>query len=120
MTGNETFTPRFRSMSCIQARWDGIEPTDSPRSWVLRFSNSGASSENATNSVVQTGVKSAGWLKKSTHLPALVRSDSRIGPCVVTASKSGAGSFSRGRLGVVAAVSGTVIGARSFRVVVRH
>ena len=41
------------------------------------------------NSDVQTGVKSAGWLKRRTHLP-LKSSGNRIGPCVVEAVKAGA------------------------------
>src|SRR6186997_557652 len=42
-----------------------------------------------TNSVVHTGVKSAGWLKRITHCP-LAHWLNLIGPCVVLASKSGA------------------------------
>src|SRR5712671_1431932 len=48
---------------------------------------------NSTNSVVHTGVKSAGWEKRMTHL-SFCQVESRIGPCVVFASKSGAGPLS--------------------------
>ena len=67
---------------------------DSPMSWVLSFSNSGALRANSDSSVVQTGVKSAGWEKRTTHLP--LKSPSEMGPCVEFAVKSGAGSLSRG------------------------
>ena len=49
------------------------------------------------NSVVQTGVKSAGWEKKTTHLP-LKSSGKLIGPCVVSALKDGAFSPINGSL----------------------
>src|SRR5216684_2288583 len=62
----------------------------------LRFSNSGARRENSMNSVVQTGVKSAGCENSSTHLPALVNCESVISPWVLITLKSGAGSLMRG------------------------
>src|SRR5574337_1270878 len=43
---------------------------------------------NSMNSVVQTGVKSAGWAKSRTHLPR--NCDRVMGPLVVLAVKSGA------------------------------
>src|SRR6266496_2862964 len=64
-----------------------------PRSATFRFSNSGKRRANSTNSVVHTGVKSAGWEKRITHLP-FCQSESLMGPCVVLASKSGAGPLS--------------------------
>src|SRR3569833_381517 len=71
----------------------------SPMSWTLRFSNSSFLRANSTNSVVQTGVKSAGWEKSTTHLP--LNWDRVISPWVLTALKSGAGSFRRGSAGAV-------------------
>src|SRR5262245_52827890 len=53
-----------------------------------------------TNSVVHTGVKSAGWLKRITHCP-LAQVLNLIGPCVVLASKSGALSPRRRGAGCV-------------------
>src|ERR1700754_349772 len=50
------------------------------------------------NSVVHTGVKSAGWENSTTHLPLEVMSLSFNMPCVVLASKSGATSLMRGIL----------------------
>ena len=47
------------------------------------------------NSEVQTGVKSAGWLKRMTQLPAYC-SGKLISPWVVTALKAGALSPMRG------------------------
>ena len=46
--------------------------------------------ENSTNSVVHTGVKSAGCENSVTHLRFEVKSVSFNIPCVVLASKSGA------------------------------
>ena len=62
---------------------------DRPRSLQLSFSNSGCMDAKVMNSVVQTGVKSAGWEKKITHLP-LKSSGKLMGPCVVSALKDGA------------------------------
>src|SRR6266511_2937410 len=87
------------------AMWLYTESTELPRSFTPRFSKSGASRANSTNSVVHTGVKSAGCEKRRTHFP-LPYSDSFSMPCVVLASKSGAGPFSSIRL----AASGTVAG----------
>lgn len=53
-----------------KARWLCTESTELPSSAALRAANSPASSVNATNSVVQTGVKSAGWLNRISHRPA--------------------------------------------------
>lgn len=54
-----------------------------------RASNSSFNLAKAPSSVVQTGVKSAGWEKRMVHLP-LRNSWNLILPCVVCASKSGA------------------------------
>ncbi|MFT3772026.1 MAG: hypothetical protein QM820_42005 [Minicystis sp.] len=65
---------------------------------------------NSMNSVVQTGVKSAGWEKRMTHL-SFSQVESRIGPWVVLASKSGAGPLSsmRGRSIGALVVTGTSV-----------
>src|SRR5712691_12093938 len=70
--------------------------TDRPMHCTLRFSNSGARRENSMNSVVHTGVKSAGCENSNTHLPALVNCERVISPWVLIALKSGAGSLMRG------------------------
>src|SRR3954470_22340321 len=70
---------------------------ETPMSCTLRRSKSGNRRENSTNSVVHTGVKSAGCENSSTHFPFAVTSLSRSIPCVVLASKSGAGSLMRGK-----------------------
>ena len=60
----------------------------------FRFSNSGFSCAARPSSVVQTGVKSFGWLKSTAEaLPFQAWKDT--GPGVVSAVKSGAVSPSR-------------------------
>src|SRR5687767_10371246 len=76
------------------AMWEKSPSTESPRSWTLRAFHSSDFLANSTNSVVQTGVKSAGCEKRTTHLS--LKSDSLIGPWVETASNCGAGSLIRG------------------------
>ena len=56
------------------------------------------------SSVVQTGVKSFGCEKKTAHDPSF-HSWNRIGPCVVSASKSGAVSPSCNDMGVPSFIS---------------
>src|SRR5690606_9963601 len=63
-----------------------------PVTLTLRLSKSGLSSATAPSSVVQTGVKSLGW-EKSTPQLSPSHSWKRIGPSVVSASKSGAVSL---------------------------
>src|ERR1035437_4406377 len=53
-----------------QAMWLGLLSTDRPTSWQFIASKSGWAVAKVMNSVVQTGVKSAGWLNRTTHLPA--------------------------------------------------
>src|SRR5271165_3708418 len=98
MTGNCTFTPKFCSMFRIQAMCEYTLSTELPISCTLRLTKSSCRFENSTNSVVQTGVKSAGCEKSTTHLPLEVKSVSFSVPCVLLASKSGATSLMRGIL----------------------
>lgn len=49
--------------------WLKLLSIDSPISLQLIASNCGISVAKVMNSVVQTGVKSAGWLNRTTHLP---------------------------------------------------
>jgi hypothetical protein len=68
-----------------------------PMSFTLRSANSPLRRANSVSSVVQTGVKSAGWEKRMTQLSFPCHSEKRIAACsVVTAVKSGAGSPMRG------------------------
>ena len=75
MTGNVTstfFMPLYSIFSLIvrsQAMWLYVLSIDSPSSLQFSFSNSGCIEAKVMNSVVQTGVKSAGCEKKTTHLP---------------------------------------------------
>lgn len=70
MIGNGMRTPSFSSMDRVQARWLWTESTELPSSATPRAVNSSARSVKAMNSVVQTGVKSAGWLNSTSHRPA--------------------------------------------------
>src|SRR2546423_1519735 len=97
MTGKSTETPKFWLMFLIHAMCAGTESTERPISCTLRFLNSSERLANSTNSVVQTGVKSAGCEKRTTHLP--LKSESFNCPCVDLASKSGAGSLILGIVG---------------------
>jgi hypothetical protein len=97
MTGKSMAIPDISSRSFTQARWAWMESMERPMSWTPSSSNAFFLRAKARNSVEQTGVKSAGWLKSTTHLP--LKSESRISPRVVLAVKSGAGSFKRGRVG---------------------
>src|SRR5689334_8025693 len=64
-----------------------------PMMATFRAASASLNLANSTNSVVHTGVKSAGWEKRITHL-SFCQVERRIGPCVVFASKSGAGPLS--------------------------
>ena len=55
--------PANASMSRFHLRCSSALSTDTPSTFTPRFSHSGASCATAPNSVVQTGVKSRGWLK---------------------------------------------------------
>src|SRR3954449_10536465 len=65
---------------------------------------------NSMNSVVHTGVKSAGCEKRMIHL-SFCQVDRRIGPWVVLASKSGAGPLSSMRGGSSDALAEAMVGA---------
>ena len=81
-------------MSPAQPLWDSTESTERPITLVLRLSNSGLALENAPSSVVQTGVKSFGWEKRTPQLSPS-HSWKLMVPSVVSAVKSGAVSPSR-------------------------
>jgi hypothetical protein len=70
--------------------WAKTESIESPMSTVFRSAKALSRPAKARNSVVQTGVKSAGCEKRTTHF-SLFHSESLSRPCVVLASKSGAG-----------------------------
>ena len=74
----------------IQAMCDDTPSIDRPMSCVLSAANSPSRFAKPTISVLHTGVKSAGWLNSTTHLPASVRELSCSGPSVEICSKSGA------------------------------
>ena len=97
MTGKFTSTPNFSLMFCTQPMWAKTESIERPMSTVFRSAKALSRPAKARNSVVQTGVKSAGWEKRTTHF-SLFHSESLRRPCVVLASKSGAGppSWMRG------------------------
>jgi len=90
MMGNGMSTPIFSFTFLIQARCECTESIESPINCTLSDFNSSAIAENAMNSVVHTGVKSAGWENSTSHFP--LKSESFTMPFVVSASKSGAGS----------------------------
>jgi len=69
MMGKGILTPIFSSTFLTHAMWLLVLSTLSPSSSVLRFWSSGYISANAMNSVVHTGVKSAGWLNSMSQLP---------------------------------------------------
>ncbi len=68
---------------------------DRPMSSVFRAFQSAFMEAKVMNSVVQTGVKSAGWEKRTTQRP-LKSSGKLMGPWVVSAVKAGASSPIRG------------------------
>ena len=76
MSGNVTSTsdiPRNSIVSLIlrsHAMWLYRPSTDSPTSAVLSSANLSSRDANVMNSVVHTGVKSAGWLNRITQRPA--------------------------------------------------
>jgi len=76
-------------MSTAHASWLWTGSTERPRIFTPRRSNAGFSFAMAPSSVVQTGVKSFGWEKRTAH-ESPIHSWNRIGPSVVIASKSGA------------------------------
>ena len=89
MIGKSTGTPATSAMSGTHARWSSTESTDTAIGLALRAANSSDRAAVRPSSVVQTGVKSAGWLKSTAHEPAF-HSWKESRPAVVTAVKSGA------------------------------
>jgi len=75
MIGNPTFTSFmplysiFSRMVLSHAIWLLRLSTDRPTSSQFNARNSSVRAPKVSISVVQIGVKSAGWLKRITHLP---------------------------------------------------
>ena len=61
MMGKERLVEAMSLMSFVQASCEDRSLAERPMSLTLRDSKSGWSLANAPSSVVQTGVKSAGW-----------------------------------------------------------
>ena len=76
--------------------WENTWSMERPISLAPTFSNSSFFLANPTNSVVQTGVKSAGWLNSTIHLPA-TSLGRFIMPWVVLTTMSGNLSPIRGK-----------------------
>ena len=89
MIGKSMDTPVFSRTACTQATWLWMLSMLSPMSLVLRSANHSLCCANPLSSVVHTGVKSAGWLNRMAQ-PPFMYSLNLSGPCVVSASKSGA------------------------------
>ena len=94
MIGKFSATPPTSSMSGAQPLWSSIGSTETAIALTLRLSNSSFRLAVRPSSVVQTGVKSAGWLKSTAHVPSFHWWKSIV-PSVVSALKSGASSPSR-------------------------
>ena len=88
MIGKLTVVCWVSLMSAIQRSWSSALSTLRPMTLVPRLFHSGSSLAVVPNSVVQTGVKSAGC-EKSTHQLSPMNSWKRIGPMLVRAVKSG-------------------------------
>src|SRR4051794_41786432 len=94
MIGKSTSAPAACAMSGVQRRWFSTESTEIAIGLVLRAANSLESAAVRPSSVVQTGVKSAGWLNSTAQEPAFQSwKDSR--PCVGSAGKGGGGGRRR-------------------------
>ena len=94
MIGKPTTVFWVSSMSRIQVLWVSAGSTDSAIALTLRLSNSGLSLAVRPSSVVQTGVKSAGWENSTTH-ESPAHSWNLILPIEESCSKSGAVSPKR-------------------------
>src|ERR1044072_3886208 len=81
-------------MSSAQRLCESVGSTLSPITFTPRFSKSGFERATYPSAVVQTGVKSFGWEKRTAQLSP-IHSWKLIGPSVVSAVKSGAMSPSR-------------------------
>src|ERR1700743_553001 len=91
-------------MSCAHLPWLSTGSTLRPSTLAPRLANSPSSPATAPSSVVQTGVKSLGC-ENSTAQPSPIHSWKWMGPCVVSAVKSGAVSLIRRDICVVPAFS---------------
>src|SRR6478609_10617363 len=98
MIGKLRSVPPTSLMSPAQPLCDSSGSTDTAIAFTLRLSNSALSADVRPSSVVQTGVKSAGWLKNTAQAP-FFHSWKLIVPSVVSAVKSGATSPSRMLIG---------------------
>src|SRR5471030_489886 len=94
MMGKATTVCWVASMSLIQLACDSAGSTDSAIALTLRLSNSGLSLAVRPNSVVQTGVKSAGCENSTTH-ESPAHSWKWMVPMEESCEKSGAVSPSR-------------------------
>lgn len=81
--------PLISLMSLAQPSWLSTVLALRPSSLTPRLLNSGSRRAISPSSVVQTGVKSSGWEKKTTQLSPMYSCRS-IGPLVVSALKLGA------------------------------
>ena len=81
-------------MSFAHLLWFSTGSTERPITFAPRAANCFSSEPTAPSSVVHTGVKSFGW-ENSTAQLSPIHSWKWIGPCVVSAVKSGATSFMR-------------------------
>src|SRR3984885_10124048 len=81
-------------MSLAHLAWFSTGSTLRPMTLAPRLANSRSSPATAPSSVVQTGVKSFGWEKRTAQLSP-IHSWKWIVPCVVSAVKSGATSLIR-------------------------
>ncbi len=88
MIGKFRSVPPTSAMSGAQPWWLSSGSTEMAIALTLRLSNASLSVAVRPSSVVQTGVKSAGWLKRTAQEPAF-QSWKWIVPSVVSAVKSG-------------------------------
>ena len=89
MMGNSNSTPVFSCTAFTQAICEWMLSMLRPSSLALCCAKNSFSSAKPVISVVQTGVKSAGWENSTTQLP-LLYSESCSCPVVVVTLKSGA------------------------------
>src|SRR3954469_6569534 len=76
-------------MSLAHCSWSPVASTERPMIFVFRLSNSGLICAMYPSSVVQTGVKSLGWEKRTAH-ESPIQSWNLLFPSVVSASRPGA------------------------------
>ena len=87
--GKFTAWPWVSAMSFSHSRCESTGSTERPMVLTLRLSNSGFSLATVPSSVVQTGVKSFGWEKRTAQLSPFQSWNETV-PRVVSAVKSGA------------------------------